>query len=153
MAGWKVEIKNMKKTFSIAGLLSFTVGAVSMAVGISSTIVNLTFQAQPDPLLMGGMSPNDYATNFELVVLGSTDCTVPTNQWPVLMAVPATQFTNQGPFGSDWTVSVPTTSNPTFFFLQFTNFNTSGGSQGRGPFSSVVAWVSGAPPGKLKKVQ
>lgn len=149
----KTSIESRMRALLVFAGASALSSLILLAVGIPSTIVPITFQAAPDPLLMGGMDPNSYSTNFEFLVLGSSDVTIPTNQWPVLYAAPASQFTNQGPFGSDWTALVPTTSNPTFFFLQFTNFNTSGAAQGRGPFSSVVAWVSGAPPGKIKKVQ
>ena len=141
----------MKKTLSIAGLISF--GVAVLAVVIPSTTVTLTFNGSADPLTMGGLSPNDFATNFVLVVRSSSDASVPTNQWPVVFTAPATSFTNQGPYGSDWTLQLQTTANPSFYLLQFTNYNTSGTNGGIGPFSSPVAWVSGSPPGKIKKVQ
>src|SRR5689334_10071497 len=124
----------MKRT--LVGLSVLSLVSLVLAVGIPSMVVNITFNATTDPAMMGGLSPNDYATNFVLVVRSSSDTTVPTNQWPVTFIAPATQFTNQGPFGSDWTVQVPTTANPTFFMLQFTNYNTSGTNGGVGNFSS-----------------
>ncbi len=131
-------------------LLSLTVACIAVAVfavSIPPTNVTLTFNAVVDGPSMGGLTPNDYATNFVLLVRQSADASIPTNQWAVTFTAPATQFTNQGPFGSDWSVVVPTSSNPSFFLLQFSNY-----AGGVGPFSTPASWVQGAPPGQIKKL-
>lgn len=135
----------MKRTIFIvlATIVLIAVAILAAPVAPPST-VTLGFNAVLDPTVMGGMTPNDYSTNFAFELRSSPDCTIPTNSWPIVALWPASQFTNQGVFGSEWTNQVQATSNPTFYLLRITAY---GGSAG--PFSGIATWVQRGPPGAI----
>jgi hypothetical protein len=118
-----------------------------LAAPIAPTTATLAIKVLPDPNTMGGMTTNDFATNFLVEVKWSPDCTIPTNAWATVLAIPMIQLTNQGPMGTEWTQQVQVLVNPTFFIARTTNY-----LGGVGPFSSVATWLAGAPPGTLRAV-
>lgn len=124
-------------------LLLLSVGLATAP--LAATPKPITFKFSVNPADLGGMSTNDYYTNIAFNVLSVTNCTIPTNQWPVVTNYLASSFPS--PDGVNWSNTIVIDGNTRFYLIQAVNLN--GGS---GPFSSVATWVPSPPAGTQPKV-
>src|SRR5512147_649320 len=84
----------------------------------AATITNVfSFQWQPTPVLMGGLSTNDYFTNVVFRLYGTTNVALPVSNWPLQTTLPAQPFLTQGPPGTDWTYPFVRPSGTMFFVM------------------------------------
>lgn len=85
---------------------------------------------------MGGLSTNDYVTNFTFRVYSSTNLTVPLTNWTMTAEWPVSQFLAQGPLGSTWTNSLVTMPGTRFYVMR-TYCNKASEGERLSPFSNV----------------
>lgn len=88
--------------------------------------VKLTLDWKPSPAEMGGMSTNDYSTNFTFTVYQSANITTPITSWTVLTNLPATT--------KEVIVDAGTSSK--FYAARVE------GQRDASPFSSIGVWVT-----------
>src|SRR4051812_11034877 len=109
----------MKKlsAFVLIALVALSLWAAAPAT--SPKLV--TFKWQLNPADLGGMTTNQYLTNITFSLLSVTDCTIPTNQWPVITNWLASTFPSAD--GANWTNAVITDGATRFFLIQVANGN------------------------------
>lgn len=97
--------------------------------------VKLQWDWNPDPAAMGGLSTNDYATNFVFAIYCSTNVAQPFNQWLLLTTTPATNRS----------LSLTLSNTNSLFFAARTE-----GVRDVSPFSNVCPWMRAAATGVLR---
>lgn len=128
-------------------LISFLSLAALMGFAASPVITSkqVTFKWSVDPADLGGMTTNQYYTNIVFNLLSVTNCAIPTNQWPVVAAYPASSFPS--PDGVNWTNTITIDGFTRFYLIQVSNQNG-----GLAPFSSVATWVPSPQAGTQPRV-
>jgi len=91
----------------------------------------------------GGMTTNQFSTNVNFQVLSVTDCTIPTNSWPVLTNYQASTFLS---FNGFWTNTVVADGATRFYLMRVGVVNFSS------PFSDPFVWVPMQAPGIMGAV-
>lgn len=97
--------------------------------------VKLQWDWNPDPAAMGGLSTNDYATNFQFAIYCATNVAQPFNQWLLLTTTPATNRC----------VSLTLSNTNSLFFAARTE-----GERDASPFSNVCPWMRAGATGLLR---
>jgi hypothetical protein len=110
----------------------------------NTNTITLQMSLTLDSSTFGGLSTNDYLTNITILIYSSPDCTVPTNQWPIVAVYPASQFLNQGLPPVYWTNQLAVDGATRFYLMQSTN-----GNGAFGPFSRVVPFFWSSPSGRV----
>jgi len=121
------------------------VGAVALAVVPVTTPKIVSFQWSPNAADFGGLSTNEYYTNIFVRLLGVTNCTIPTDLWPVTTQWQASTFPSVD--GVHWTNQVVNDGVTRFYLVSVAN-----GNGGASPFSSVAPWVPVPPPGTSPQI-
>jgi hypothetical protein len=131
----------MRKITALVSLIALA----ALAVVPTTSPKLVTFQWKPDPAAFGGLSTNDYYTNILFRVLSVTNCTIPTNLWPVTTQWVASTFPSTD--GVNWTNTVVADEVTRFYLIQVANQNG-----GFSPFSSVALWVPTPQPGTQPRI-
>ncbi len=130
----------------IATLLSACAVALRLWAAVpASTPKTVTFKWQANPADLGGMSLSDYYTNITFIVYSVTNCTIPTNLWPVVTNWQASTFPSSD--GVNWTNSITIDGSTRFYLISVAN-----GNGGASPPSSVATWVPSPPVGFQPRV-
>lgn len=98
-----------------------------------------------NPADLGGMSTNDYLTNIVFSLYSVTNCTIPTNQWPVVTNWQASTF----PVAADggWTNVVVVDTSTRFYLLSVGGVNGS-----TSPFSNLAVLVATPQSGIIRRL-
>lgn len=93
----------------------------------------------------GGLSTNDFSTNYAAVFKTAPDVTTPDAQWNTFQQTPVTFFLQQGPVGTIWTNQIGTDGATRFFKVAYTNISNGG----IGPFSQPYPLIWDSALGQL----
>lgn len=136
----------MRKLIALTLTTAAIVLAVRATVPVVPTTVRVVFTMNVDTNYLGGLTPSQFGSNFTALVWSTTDITVPTNQWPIVMTIPCGPLiAAQGPPGTWWTNPLVTDSSTRFYIFAYSN-NANGGV---GPFSNLAPYFYRPPPGTV----
>ncbi len=119
------------------------IGLTALSAVPTGTPRQVTWFWMPNTNDFGGMTTNQYFTNIVFRLYSVADCTVPTNQWPVIASWLAAGFPA---YDGNWTNYVNADGLTRFYLL------TAGGVSGQSPFSNLAVWVPIPPSGIIKSV-
>lgn len=125
-------------------ILALILGLSALGAGLPTTTVTLQMRLTVDPAQFGGLSTNDYLTNYNIVILQTNQVSTNFSGYSLLTNYPANFFLSQGPCGTWWTDRVSVASSPGFFVMFATNQNNGGA----GPFSPLAVWLPNSPSGQ-----
>jgi len=123
----------MKKLF----ILLLSALAIAFVPG-PPTAKTIWWQWNFDNTMFGGMTTNQFSTNVFFQVRSVTDCTIPTNSWPVTTNYQASTFLS---YNGWWTNKVTADGSTRFYLMSV------GVANGTSPFSDLFVWVPIQPPG------
>lgn len=133
----------MKKTILTSSLL---IGLSLFGGSPAPQPLSFTWQWNPNPADLGGLSTNDYLTNISFTLWTTTNVTLPVTSWSSATNWQASSTPNDGT--GNWT-GVATIDGQTRFYLL--TVNALGG--GQSPFSNQANWVAKPLAGLLKSVK
>lgn len=122
--------------------------SISLLASAAQTPSGLAWNFRPDPADMGGISTNDYTTNFVFVAYQSLTVNTPITNWPAISVSPMSLYANNIIAGVDCTNLLTLTASTAFYVMQVSNIYTGVVS----PFSGVAVWFKAPPAGTKFRV-
>ena len=131
--------------------LPFTaLSLLAAPINNATNTATLAFNMVVDNTQMGGLSTNQYATNFNVVIVTSPDIRVPLALWTPISTVPVSQLLTQGSPPATWTNQVPVDGATRFFSIQYTNWVNGGTSPFFAAYPLFWTFPSGSMSGVVK---
>jgi hypothetical protein len=121
---------------------TWTLALIMFALSVKAATLWI-YMSPLDPAVMGGMTTNDYLTNYSIRIFTQTNITIPPTNYILYTNYVPNIFLSQGPPGTVWSNTVPTPTNTCFFISQCTNVSNGGA----GPFSHPFPFLPVGPSG------